>query len=227
MSVLFPVLSKVQNDLPRFQNIIIKSLGALCFVVFMIVGVMFLISEELIIILFSEKWSLSSEYFKILIISGFGFPISALLVNILSSRGNSKAFLLLEICKKIIFGVNLSLVFIWGIEGYLYGLIIASVLAVLLNIRFASIEIEIEIIVLIKPIITQMIIASTVVAIVTQLSAKLDYGNLSMLFFKSLVFIVLYLLLSILFKTSAYVHFSDQIIPIIKNKIKKDKHNEG
>ena len=27
MAVLFPVLSKVQNDLPRFQNIILKTLG--------------------------------------------------------------------------------------------------------------------------------------------------------------------------------------------------------
>jgi len=101
-AVLFPVLSKVQNDLPRFQNIIIKSLGVISFVVFLLLGALYLISEELIVLLFTEKWLPSVEIFKILVLSGFSYPISALLVNILSSRGNSKAFLRLEIYKKLI-----------------------------------------------------------------------------------------------------------------------------
>jgi len=99
MSVLFPILSKMQNDLPRFQNIVTKILGILSFIVFMLLGVIYLISEELIIILFTEKWLPSVKYFKILVLSGFAYPISALLVNVLSSRGNSKAYLRLEIYK--------------------------------------------------------------------------------------------------------------------------------
>ncbi len=38
MSVLFPVLSKVQNDLPRFQHIIKKSLGIIVFIIFFLLG---------------------------------------------------------------------------------------------------------------------------------------------------------------------------------------------
>ena len=89
MAVLFPLLSKVQNDLPRFQNIAIKTLGLISFVVFFLLGVMYLISEELIVVLFTEKWLPSVEYFKILLLSGFAYPVSSLLVNILKSRGNS------------------------------------------------------------------------------------------------------------------------------------------
>ena len=143
MSVLFPLLSKVQNDLPRFQNIIKKSLGVIIFVTFFLLGGLFLVSHELVIILFGEKWMPTVDYFKILVLSGFGYPISALLVNVLSSRGNSKAFLLLEIYKKIIFIINLCIAFTWGIEGYLYGLFIATVLAVYVNIIFVSKEIYI------------------------------------------------------------------------------------
>ena len=96
MAILFPVLSKVQKDLPRFQNIVLKGLGVICFVVFLILGILYLISGELIVLLFSDKWLPSVEFFEILILSGFAYPISALLVNVLASRGNSKAFLRLE-----------------------------------------------------------------------------------------------------------------------------------
>ena len=106
MSVLFPVLSKVKNDLPRFQSIVLKALGVISFIVFLLLGSLYLISEELIVLLFSAKWLQSVEFFKILVLSVFGLPISTLLVNVLSSRGNSKAFLRLEIYKKVIVTIN-------------------------------------------------------------------------------------------------------------------------
>ena len=102
MSVLFPVLSKIQDDLPRLQLIVLKALHILCFVVFFLLGGLYLVSEELIVFLYSEKWLPSVHYMQLLLLSAFGYPLSALLVNILSSRGNSKDFLRLEILKKTI-----------------------------------------------------------------------------------------------------------------------------
>ena len=119
MSVLFPVLSKVQNDLQRFQRIVVKTMGIICFVVFLLLGGLYLVSEELIVLLFGEKWLPSVSYFQILVISGFGYPVSALLVNILSSRGKSKEFLLLEILKKVWF-LSTSLFCISGVLVYIY-----------------------------------------------------------------------------------------------------------
>lgn len=219
MSVLFPVLSKVQNDLPRFQRIIVKSLGGLSFVVFMLLGVMYLISEELIIILFTEKWLPSVSYFKIIVMSGFAYPISALLVNILSSRGNSKAFFRLEIYKKIIFSINLSFGFIWGIEGYLYGLIIASSLAVFFNIIFSSREIVLAKSIFIRLIMQQMIIALIAASYVDLLSREFVYGNFIMLLIKGLSYIVIYIVLSGLLRTQSSKYFLEEIIKLfIKQK---------
>jgi O-antigen/teichoic acid export membrane protein len=220
MSVLFPILTKVKNDLPRFQQIIIKSLGILSFVVFMLLGLMYLTSEELIVILFTEKWLTSVNYFKILVLSGFAYPLSALLVNVLSSRGNSKAFLRLEIYKKILASLNLAISFMWGIEGYLYGLIIASTLALFLNIVFASEEIKVSLLLFIKPIIGQMFLSVIVVFIIIQLINILKIYALAImldniinsLIFKSSCFIFLYMTLSKLFKTTSYKNFSSQIL---------------
>lgn len=214
MSVLFPILSKVQKDLPRFQNIIIRSLGILSFVVFMLLGLMYLIGEELIIILFTEKWLPSVEYFKILILSGFAYPISALLVNVLSSRGNSKAFLRLEIYKKIVFGLNLLIGFVWGIEGYLYGLVLSSSLAVYLNIVFVSKEIHLPKLYFVKSLVIQAVLAIIVTVLVKYLNGALDMGVFINMLVKVFEYVFFYMLINKLLKTDAYGYFTDEAKPV-------------
>ncbi len=219
MAVLFPVLSKVQNDLPRFQNIVIKTLGIISFIVFFLLGVMYLISEEFIVLLFSEKWLPSVVYFKILILSGFAYPVSALLVDILTSRGNSKAFLRLEIYKKILQSINLYFGFLWGIEGYLFGLVAVAIFAVSLNILFASREIKLSFWLFVKPVIIQMIISVVTVWIVILLITKIElYGILLWLLIKSILFSVIYFVINIFLKTSSYEYFKNEIIQILKRR---------
>ena len=216
MAVMFPVLSKVQNDLPRFQNIAIKTLGIISFIVFFLLGVMYLISEELIVLLFTEKWLPSVEYFKILVLSGFANPVSALLVNILSSRGNSKAFLRLEIYKKILQSINFYIGFLWGIEGYLYGLVVVSILAVSLNVLFASREIKLSFLVFVKPVIMQMIISVIAVWIVILFTKEIETYGILLLLMKSIIFTVFYFAINIFLKTSSYENFREEAVQILK-----------
>jgi len=218
MSVLFPVLSKVQNDLPRFQNITIKTLGIISFIVFIILGSMYLVAEELIVLLFTEKWQGAVIYFKLLLLSGFAYPVSALLVNILSSRGNSKAFLRLEIYKKILLAINLYIGFLWGIEGYLYGLVVVSILGVSLNILFASKEIKLPFYAFVKPIVTQMLIAVLSVLLVILLTENIEMYAIIYMFIKGGLFITLYLLINRIFKTPSSEYFYQQIFQILKRK---------
>ena len=218
MAVLFPILSKVQKDMPRFQNIAIKTLGIISFVVFFLLGVMYLISEELIVLLFTEKWLPSVEYFKILVLSGFAYPVSALLVNILSSRGNSKAFLRLEIYKKILQGINLYVGFLWGIEGYLYGLLIVNIFGVSLNILFASREIKLPFLLFAKPMITQMIISIIAVWIVILFTKEIETYGILMILMKSIIFTIFYFVINIVLNTSSYENFKDQAAQALKRR---------
>jgi len=218
MTILFPILSKVQNDLSRFQNIIIKSLGIINFVVFMLLGCLYLISEELIVLLFSDKWLPSVEIFKILVLSGFAYPISALLVNVLASRGNSKAFLRLEIYKKLIASVNFVVLYFWGIDAFLYGLVIQTTLGVSLNIVFASREISLPFFLFVKPIITQMSVSVISVLLTMSLTQNIEQLDLIMLILKGSIFTILYLLLNFIMKTSSLEYFLGEIMPIIKKK---------
>lgn len=220
MSVLFPVLSEIQKDLPRFQNTVLKSLGIICFVVFLLLGGLYLVSAELITLLFGEKWLPSVRIFEVLVISGFALPISSLLVNVLSSRGNSKAFLRLEILKKILLTTNLVVLMIWGIEVYLYGLIVQATLGVSLNIHFAAREIKLSQGLFFKPIVVQALL-SVVAIFVTLLvmSALGEWHDFLLLLFKGVVFALTYLAVNWLLDTNSFRDLQEQLIPIWKRKI--------
>lgn len=222
MTVLFPVLSTIQKDLPRFQNVIIKSFGIVCFIVFILLGGLYLISEELIVILFSEKWLPSVIYFKILVLSGFGYPVSAVLVNVLRSRGNSKGFLRLEVYKKIILSVNLVVLYFFGIHAYLYGLIITSTLGVSLNILFASNEIKLPFMVFIKPIVVQASITVLAVVLTALFTVNIGSPDVIMLMIKGSIFTGLYVSMNYFFKTSSFDYLLEQIVPIIKKRLGKN-----
>lgn len=218
MAVMFPVLSKIQNDLPRFQNVIVKTLGIISLIVFFLSGILYLISQELIVLLFTEKWLPSVEYFKILVLSSFGYPVSALLVNILSSRGNSKAFLKLEIYKKILQSINLAMVFVWGIVGYLYGLFILTVLGVFLNILFASREIQLTFSTFAKPLVLQAFITVIIVWIVMLVTESLVVPDIVMILIKTALFSLLYYLVNRFMGISSFEYVRQQFFQLIKKR---------
>ena len=219
VQVLFSVLSKVQKNVVKFQNIVIKTLGVISFSVFLLVGGLYLVSEELIILLFSEKWIPSVEYFKILVLGGFVFPVGALLTTVLSSRGNSKAVLRLEIYKKILLAVNLYVGFLFGIKGYLYGLVVASTIGLAIAILIASREAGFRPSDFFKPLISQLTISVAAVFGVLMLLQSVDASILFALIFKGGLFMFFYISLSWLFKTSSYRYSYEQLAPVIKRKL--------
>ncbi len=224
VSVLFPLLSKVQNDLSRFRHIVKKALGLLVFVVFMMLGTLYLVSYELIVLMFGVKWEQAVTYFQILVLSGFGYPVSALFVNVLGSRGNSKDFLRLEIYKKILLAINLLVAFRWGVEGYLYGYAVAMMGAVYLNIYFAAKEIDVGKRVLIYPIVLQVLITVGIVFLVSFINQDIELPLFVMLMLKSSEFIVLYILVNRWLKTEAYGYFMQEAKPLFaKLRLKVQK----
>ncbi len=217
MAVLFPLLSTIQNDLKYFQAIVLKALNALSFVVFLIIGSLYLVSEELIVLLYTEKWLKSVEYLQVLLLSSFAFPLSALLVNVLSSRGNSKDFLYLEVYKKTLFGLNLSIGYFFGLEVFLYGLIIQALIAVYINILYAAKEILLPITKFLFPIIQHVLIAIITTLIVQYLSIFIAYTGILMFLIKLFAYFSMYILLSKISNSTGYKIVAKEIKTLIKN----------
>jgi teichuronic acid exporter len=219
VAVLFSLLSKVQKNLPRFQNIAVKTFGIVTFVVFLLIGALFVLAEEIIVLLFSAKWLPSVEYFQILVLSGFAVPVGAVLTTVLSSRGNSRAVLRLEIYKKILLAANLYVGFLFGIMGYLYGLVLVSAAGLLIGMQLASREIELSLVQFITPLLAQLAIATAAVVSVVLLLQPLEMPLAISLFAKGGLFAMLYILLSWLFKTESYRFSHEQLAPVIRRRL--------
>jgi len=225
MSVLFPVLSQVQNELSRFRAIVLRSLGIISFVVFLLLGIFYLSSSEIVLLLFGENWAPTIPYFKILLVSGFGYPIGALLINTLYSRGDSKDILRLEVAKKILFGINLSIAFTWGVEGYLYGLIVATILATLLNMFYGSKVIDVAMFELVKPVLLQAIIAIVIVFFIVNINVRTDFNSFIRVIINTLGFTLIYFIVNKLFATKSFEYFLDELVPLILKLIRRKTTN--
>jgi teichuronic acid exporter len=133
-NVFFPVLSIIQEDNEKIKNAVYKVLHLLCFAIFFLLGFLYITMDDLIIILLTEKWIYVSNILKVLMISGFSFPISSVLINILSGKGYSKRFLNLEIIRKFIFILNFATGIFFGFDYYIIGYTVVCILWVIINI---------------------------------------------------------------------------------------------
>lgn len=178
MSVMFPVLSRIQHENERFNRIVSECLNLVTPLAFVISGVIFLSADQLITFLFSEKWLHSAIYLKLLILGSYSYPINALLVNVLRSKGNSRGFLRMALFKKVVFFCNMAVAFQWGIEGYLIGLIVVGVINTAITIVFASYEIEVEFRSMARPIVYQgsVFIVALVVSYLVGVSLTVSPG---------------------------------------------------
>ena len=137
MNIMFPLLSKMQNNKKMFLEKVNEVYDIILILSFFLSGLLFLISEDFIIILLTEKWRPTIEIFKIMVIGGFILPINGLFVTILSSKGNSKKFLKLEVIKKILFLLPL-IFFIYSknVNAFLYLNLLVGIITLLVNFYF-------------------------------------------------------------------------------------------
>lgn len=143
-NVFFPVLSIIQEDNEKIKNSVFKILHLLCFLIFFLVGFLYVVVDDAIIILLTEKWSYVSDIIKILLIGGFSLPISSFLLNILNGKGYSKKSLKLEIIRKSIFILNFLTGFLFGFYYYLIGYSVVCILWLIININSVSGIIELK-----------------------------------------------------------------------------------
>ncbi len=137
MNIMFPLLSKIQNNRIEFFEKIKDVFGIISILSFYVCGLLFLISEDLILILFTQKWSFMIVFFKIMVIGGFILPLNNFFSAVLSSKGESKIYLKIEIFKKVLYTIPLILLlFFQNIHNYLYLNLIIGFFTLLINFYF-------------------------------------------------------------------------------------------
>ena len=216
MSVMFPILSKVQNDLLRFRKIVMKAFHLILFVVFLMMGWLYLIAHDLISLLYGSQWDRAADYFQIMVLSAFVYPISALMVNVLSSRGKSTEFLRLDLYKKLLIPFNLGVLYLFGIEAFLYFIIATSFVALYMNAVFVKREIDLPLRDIFRPLFLQYAIILLLLVLIERVDLIPHRNPLLETVAYTLEFIPLYFAANHWLKIEGYIYFMQEFRPIME-----------
>lgn len=136
--VIFPLFSKVQDDIPRFRSLYKRIMLLVLFIVTPIVVLMGVLAQPLIVFLFTDKWIEAVPIFQIICFTGVLYPIHMYNLVVLQVMGRSDLFLKLEIIKKVVLAVIIFISFFYGFYALLWGQLIASVIALFINTHYAG-----------------------------------------------------------------------------------------
>lgn len=209
--VTYPVLSKIQNDILRFEKAyfdIIKLSSSVVFPVMTLVGIL---SPPFLTNYIGEKWAPAGLLITILSIGFMLYPLHAINLNLLQVKGRSDLFLKVELIKKTINTIVLLITLPYGILSICIGIAITSYTSLIVNLYYTSKLTSITKLHQLKAIFPIWMICSCfiITAVITQANKNLMQSIIIALFF--------------LFIYSSYIYFYQKDIVVrIKYFLQKD-----
>lgn len=136
--VTFPVFSLMSDNFPVLKENVRKNIQVLNYVTFAVMTLLYLIAEPLFLLVFTEKWSASVPFFRILCLAAMLDPLNTVNTQIFKAIGRSDIFFVLQFVKRII-GIAVILFFIrWGLMAMMWALVINAYSFYVLNMIFTS-----------------------------------------------------------------------------------------
>lgn len=134
-SVLFPALSKLQDDKKRLKQAMRRSITISTFLIFPLMMGLAAISTNLVKVMLTDKWLFCVPYLKIACIYLSLYPINIANLQAIMAVGRSDIYLRLNFIKKAIGLVLLFISIPFGVTVIVSSEIIVALLAVITNVR--------------------------------------------------------------------------------------------
>ncbi len=136
--VSFPVFSAIKENPMRLKTGFKKALTTLVLINFpMMIGLL-VVARPLVLVLLTEKWIECVSYLQILSLVGLLYPLHLMNLNVLQALGRSDLFLKLEIFKKVLIIINIVVTYRWGIIAMIWGQVLVSVVSYYINSYYNS-----------------------------------------------------------------------------------------
>lgn len=175
--VSYPVLSSIQDDLPRLKAAYQKLIKSTMLISFVAMMGMAAIAEPMVLTLIGEQWLPSVVYLQLLCFVGMLYPLHAINLNMLQVQGRSDLFLRLEIIKKVMAIPVIIIGIFLGIQYMIIGMIINSVLAYFLNSYYSGRYLDYSSWEQIRDILPSFLLATSMGSIVFVLGMVLNTSN--------------------------------------------------
>jgi len=213
--VSYPILSSIQNESERLKNAYKKVIKITMLISFSCMFGLAAVSKPLILILIGEKWLIASGFLQIICFSGMLYPLHAINLNILQVKGRSDLFLKLEIIKKIVATLPISLGVLYGIEFMLWGSVLTALFACFLNSYYSERLIDYTTKEQIKDILPTFIVSLVVASIMWSITLC-ALPNLVTLFIQSVIGVTMTVLIYEKIKLEEYLEVKKLAFSIIR-----------
>jgi O-antigen/teichoic acid export membrane protein len=132
--VLFPVLSKVQDNQEEYEKIYFRMFSIISFLSYALSGLLYFIGPDIILLLFGNKWQASVQIFQILIIASCNIPLNSLMWNALMSKGKAKENFYYGILRKSVGLIPFIFAFYFNIWWFTVTWVVSKFIISILNI---------------------------------------------------------------------------------------------
>ncbi|NNJ93448.1 MAG: lipopolysaccharide biosynthesis protein [Halobacteria archaeon] len=218
MTVIYPALSTVQNDNEKLKDGFRKVLRLSTFILFPALAFLAALAEPLFAVLLPDKWMPAVPYLQILCIAGLLVPVHSTNLNILQIKGRSDLFLRLEIIKKAMLVLILSISLQFGIFGVLVGHIVASVVGYVPNSFYSGKLVNYPAKEQLGDFMPALFIAGAVGVATYFMVAMLDWPAYVELCVLGVLAVVLYVSLAYAFKMKALALAADLLAGVVKKE---------
>lgn len=132
-SVLLPVMSAEQDDIPRVKQMTRKAIRTSSFVIWPMVIGMAACAEPLIEVLLTEKWLPCVPFLRVFCITYGFWPIHTANLNAIKAVGRSDIFLKLEIVKKAVGLLSIVVSVSLGVHAIAIAMLITAPISAMIN----------------------------------------------------------------------------------------------
>ena len=211
--VTYPLYAEAQDKKAVLSSMIKRLTMTLAYITFPLMYILLLCAKPIFVLLYSDRWLQSVPYFQVLCIAGLVSCLISVNTQPIAAIGKSRTMFIWTIIKRAVgIGFIVSGLLVWGMKGLLAGVVLNTWFSYLVNIFLVSKHIGYKW--------TQQLLDLLPVALVSTFAAGVSYCVVSLLglslyldgLFKMLVYIIVYLGWSFIFKPESYTYFLS-IIP--------------
>ena len=215
-SVLFPAMSKNQNDRARVKSMTRRSIKTSSFFMWPLMLGVVMITESLVRIFLGEKWLPCAFFLKIFCIVYAFMPINTANLNAIKAVGRSDMFFKLEIIKKTIGIGALILTMFISVKAMAISVLLVNFIGCFINAYPNRKLLNYSYSEQIKDILPSVII-SIIMSIVIFLVGLINLNYIILMVIQVIIGIIIYIGLSYLFKIDTLFYIFD----IVKNVLKR------
>jgi len=211
--VTYPLYAEVQDNKGAMTNMIKRLTMTLAYITFPLMFILLLCAKPIFVLLYSERWLQSVPYFQVLCIAGLAGCLQAVNLQSVIALGKSKIMFWWTFFKRVV-GIGAIVIGLacFGMKGLLIGVVFNYWFSYAINISLVSKYVEYKW--------NRQLMDLVPIAAIATFAALVSYGVGYMLHLnmyadgivKMLVYAIIYIGWSLIFKPESYTYFMS-IIP--------------